>query len=53
MRRLCQEYNESGHVSYDEYLIDPDGPGKNKAPVRAYCDMTEKSGLAGKRLQSY
>ena len=34
-------------MSDGEYLIDPDGPGKNEAPVRVYCDMTGKKGLAG------
>ena len=47
MRRSCQEYKESGSVSNGEYLIDPDGPGKNEAPVRVYCNMTGKNGLAG------
>ena len=47
VRRSCQEYNESGHVSDGEYLIDPDSPGENEAPVRVYCDMTGKNGLAG------
>ena len=47
VRRSCQEYKASGHVSDGEYLIDPDGPGKNEAPVMAHCDMTGKNGLAG------
>ena len=47
VRRSCQEYKDSGSVSDGEYLIDPDGPDKNEAPVRVYCDITE-TGLAGK-----
>ena len=47
VRRSCQEYKESGHVTDREYLIDPDGPGKNEAPVMVYCNMTGKNGLAG------
>ena len=47
VRRSCQEYEESGHVTDGEYLIDPDGQGKNEAPVMAYCNMTGKNGLAG------
>ena len=34
-------------MSDDGYLIDPDGPGKNEAPVRVNYDMTGKDGLAG------
>ena len=34
-------------MSDGEYLIDPDGPGENEAPVRVFCDMTGKNGLAG------
>ena len=34
-------------MSDEEYLIDPDGPGENEAPVSAYCNMTGKDGLAG------
>ena len=47
VKRSCQEYKERGHVSDGEYLIDPDGPGENEAPVRVNCDITE-TGLAGK-----
>ena len=47
VRRSCQEYKESGHENDGEYLIDPDGPGENEAPVSAYCNMTGKDGLAG------
>ena len=47
VRRSCQEYKESGHVTDGEYLIDPDGPGRNEAPVRVYCNMAGKNGLAG------